>query len=294
MTDTEVLLISMACTIAVVLLFLGVVGARVRIRNWRIRRASERRRRAAPQPPHLRQARRGATNAMSQVAARASAVATWLTALAQRAAAAAGRSFGLVGGKTRLSGRHASSVARWLTAVARRGTAAAGRSVGLVRGKTRLSVRQRLARGDVDTADVELVLSEVVPEIRASRLDPIRRLGISPRASGAHVMSASHERAAAHDEPGSRIATDGRDAHPPRPLGRSSDQLLTTKRMVSDVEALKRKRNELTLPTRLENRGRGQTDLLKAKQLEGLAQSPEADVEALKAKLGKPHRGHWR
>jgi hypothetical protein len=258
MTDTEVLLISMACTIAVVLLFLGVVGARVRIRNWRIRRASERRRRAAPQPPHLRQARRGATNAMSQVAARASAVATWLTALAQR------------------------------------GTAAAGRSVGLVRGMTRLSVRQRLARGDVDTADVELVLSEVVPEIRASRLDPIRRLGISPRASGAHVMSASHERAAAHDEPGSRIATDGRDAHPPRPLGRSSDQLLTTKRMVSDVEALKRKRNELTLPTRLENRGRGQTDLLKAKQLEGLAQSPEADVEALKAKLGKPHRGHWR
>jgi hypothetical protein len=57
--------------------------------------------------------------------------------------------------------------------------------------------------------------------------------------------------------------------------------------MASDVDALKRKRN-VTLPTTLENR------VLKAKQLEGLAQSPEAEVEALKAKLGKPHRGHWK
>jgi hypothetical protein len=178
-------------------------------------------------------------------------------------------------------------------------------------------VRQPLARGQVDTADGELVPSEVVPEIRTSHLDPIRRFGVSQRASGSHVRSTSHERAPAHDEPGSRVATDGRDAHPARSLGRSSERLPITKSVASDVEALKHKRNELTLPAKLEgrdqtdllkakrlegfvqspgaeNRERGQTDLLKAKQLKGLAQSPEADVGALKAKLGEPHRGHRR
>jgi hypothetical protein len=252
MMQMEVFLIALAATIAVPLLFLVGWAALERILNRRIPGASEGRSRAVTQPPYLRQARRRATNAMSQVAA------------------------------------HASSAAPWLTAVARRGTAAAGRSVGLVRGKTRLSVRRRLARGDLDTADLELVRSKTLPDSRASRLDPIRRLDISPWVSGADVMSTSHERAAADDKPGSRIATDGRDAHPPRPLGRSSNQPPTTKSMASDVDALKRKRNELTPPTTLENR------VLKAKQLEGLAQSPEAEVEALKAKLGKPHRGHWK
>jgi hypothetical protein len=355
MRDADVFFISMACTIAAGLLLLGGVGVFPRVQNWRRRRASERRRRAVARPPRLRQARRGAANAMSQVAAHASALAPWLTAVARRAATAAGRSVGSVRGKTRLSVRHASALAPWLTAVARRaataegrsvesvrgktrlsvrhasalapwltavarrGRPAAGRSVGSVRGKTRPSVRQRLARGQVDTADGELVPSEVVPEIRTSHLDPIRRFGVSQRASGSHVNSTSHEPAPAHDEPGSRVATDGRDAHPARSLGRSSDRLLRTKSVASDVEALKHKRNELTLPAKLEirgrdqtdllkakrlegfvqspgaeNRERGQADLLKAKQLKGLAQSPEADVGALKAKLGEPHRGHRR
>jgi hypothetical protein len=284
----------MACTIAVGLLLLGGVGVFPRVQNWRHRRASERRRQAVARPPRLRQARRGATNAMSQVAAHASTLGPWLTAVAQRAATAAGLSFGSVWGKTRLSVRHASALAPWLTAVARRAETAAGRSFGSVRGETRLPVRQRLTGGPVDTADGELVPSEVVPEIRTSHLDPLRRFGVSQRASGSHVSSTSHERAAAHDEPGSRVATDGRDARPARSLGRSSDRVLTTKSMASDVEALKHKRNELALPTKLENRGRDQADLLKAKQLEGLAQSPEADVDALKAKLGEPHRGHRR
>jgi hypothetical protein len=319
MRDADVFFISMACTIAAGLLLLGGVGVFPRVQNWRRRRASERRRRAVARPPRLRQARRGATNAMSQVAAHASTLGSWLTAVARRAATAAGRSFGSVRGKTRLSVPHASILAPWLTAVARRAATAAGRSVGSVRGKTRLSVRQRLARGQVDTADGELVPSEVVPEIRTSHLHPIRRFGASQRASGSHVTSTSHEPAAAHDEPGSRVATDGRDAHPARSLGRSSERLLTTKSVASDVEALKHKRNELTLPAKLENRSRDQTDLLKAKRLEGfvqspgaenrergqadllkgkqlkgLAQSPEADVGALKAKLGEPHRGHRR
>jgi hypothetical protein len=60
--------------------------------------------------------------------------------------------------------------------------------------------------------------------------------------------------------------------------------------MASDVEALKRKRNELTVSTKPQNSGRDQTDRLKAKQVEGLARSPEADAEALKAKLGRPDR----
>jgi hypothetical protein len=293
MTEVEVLLISMACTIAAALLLLGGVGAFNRLRKLRFRTARERRRPAVPRPQRLRQARRGATNAVSQVAAHASTLGG-VTAVARRAATAAGRSFGLVWGKTRPSVRRASALAPWLTAVARRATAAAGRSVGLVRGKTRLSVRQRLARGQVDTADGELVPSEVVPEIRASRLDPIRRFGVSQRASGSHIISTSHEPAAAHDESGSRVAIDGRDAHAARPLGRGSERLLTKKSTASDVEALKHKRNELTLPAKLENRGRDQTDLLKAKQLGGLAHSPGADVDALKAKLGAPHRGHRR
>jgi hypothetical protein len=294
MTEVEVLLISMACTIAAALLLLGGVTAFNRLRKLRFGTARERQRRAVPRPRRLRQARRGATNAVSQVAAHASTLGPWLTAVARRAATAAGRSFGLVRGKTRPSVRRASALVSWLTAVARRATAAAGRSVGLVRGKTRLSVRQRLARGQVDRADGELVPSEVVPEIRASRLDPIRRFGVSQRASGSHVISTSHEPAAAHDEPGSRVATDGRDAHAARPLGRGSERLLTKKSTASDVEALKHKRNELTLPAKLENRGRDQTDVLKAKQLGGLAHSPGADVDALKAKLGAPHRGHRR
>jgi hypothetical protein len=156
----------------------------------------------------------------------------------------------------------------------------------------RLSVRQRFARADVDTADVELVPSEVVPELGSSRLDAITWFGVSPRASESHVMSGSHERAVARDEPGSRVATDGRDARPRPPLPPNSHWPLTTKRRASDVEALKRKRNELPLSTKLDNSGRDQIDLLKAKQVEGLAQSPEADVEALKAKLRRPDRGH--
>src|SRR6266542_1617900 len=259
MTDTEVLFISMVSTIAVVLLFLGGGVAHARTKDWRIRRASERRRRSLPQPPHLRQARRGTTNAMSQAAT------------------------------------HAAAVASWFTAVARRGTAAAGRSLRLVGGKTRLSVRQRFARADVDTANVELVPSEVVPELGSSRPDPIRWLSVSPRASESHVMSGSHARAVARDEPGSRVATDGRDAHPPRPpLPPNSDRPLTTKRRASDVEALKRKRNELTLSTKPENSGHDQIDLIKAKQVEGLGQSPQAEVELLKAKLRRPDRGHRR
>src|SRR6266540_2602622 len=281
MTDTEVLFISMVSTIAVVLLFLGGGVAHARTKDWRIRRASERRRRGLPQPPHLQQARRGTTNAMSQAATHAAAV--------------AGRSLRLVGRKTRRFDRHATSVARWLTAVARRGTAAAERSLGLVPGKTRLSVRQRFARADVDTANVELVPSELVPELGSSRPDPIRWLSVSPRASESHVMSGSHARAVARDEPGSRVATDGRDAHPPRPpLPPNSDRPLTTKRRASDVEALQRKRNELTLSTKPENSGHDQIDLIKAKQVEGLGQSPQAEVELLKAKLRRPDRGHRR
>jgi hypothetical protein len=291
MTEVEVLLISMACTIAAALLLLGGVGAFNRLRKLRFRTARKRRRPAVPRPQRLRQARRGATNAVSQVAAHASTLGPWLTAVARRATPAAGRSFGLVRRKTRPSVRRAAALAPWLTAVARRATAAAGRSLGLVRGKTRLSVRRRLARGQVDTADGELVPSEVVPEIRASRLDPTRRFGVRQRVSASRVISTSHEPAAAHHEPGSRVATDGRDAHAARPLGRGSERLLTKKSTASDVEALKHKRNELTLPAKLENRGRDQTDLLKAKQLGGLAHSPGADVDALKAKLGAPHRG---
>src|SRR6266542_950039 len=295
MTDTEVLFISMVSTIAVVLLFLGGGVAHARTKDWRIRRASERRRRGLPQPPHLRQARRGTTNAMSQAATHAAAVASWFTAVARRGKAAAGRSLRLVGRKTRLFDRHATSVARWLTAVARRGTAAAECSLGLVPGKTRLSVRQRFARADVDTANVELVPSELVPELGSSRPDPIRWLSVSPRASESHVMSGSHARAVARDEPGSRVATDGRDAHPPRPpLPPNSDRPLTTKRRASDVEALQRKRNELTLSTKPENSGHDQIDLIKAKQVEGLGQSPQAEVELLKAKLRRPDRGHRR
>jgi hypothetical protein len=295
MTDTEVSLISMASTIAVGVLFLYGVVALSHIKNFRTRRVSERRRRGAPHPSHLRQARRNATNAMSQVVAYASAVAPWLTAVARGGTAAGGRSLGLVGGKTRLSGRHASSVARWLAAVARRGTAAGGRSLGLVRGRIRLAVWQRFARGEVDTADVELVPSEIVPELGSSRRDSIRRFGVSPRASGSHDMSGSCELASAHDEPGSRVATDGRHAHAPRPpLPPNSDRPSTTKTMESDVQALKRKRNALRLSTKPQNSGRDQTDLLKAKQVEGLAQSPEADVEALKAKLRRHDRGHRR
>jgi hypothetical protein len=293
MTDTEVSLISMASTIAVGVLFLYGVVALSHIKNFRTRRVSERRRRGAPHPSHLRQARRNATNAMSQVVAYASAVAPWLTAVARGGTAAGGRSLGLVGGKTRLSGRHASSVARWLAAVARRGTAAAERSLGLVGGRIRLAVRQRSARGEVDTADVELVPSEIVSELVSSRRDPIGRFGVSPRARGSHDVSGSYERAAAHHEPGSRVATDGRDAHPPRPARPpNSDRPFTTKTVPPDVEALMRKRNALMRSTKPQNSGRDQTDLLKAKQVEGLAQSPEADVEALKAKLRRPNRRH--
>lgn len=287
MTFTEVFLISLASTLAVGLLFLYGVVALSHIKNFRTRRVSERRRRGAPHPSHLRQARRNATNAMSQVVAYASAVAPWLTAVARRGTPAGGRSLGLVGGKTRPFGRHASSVARWLAAMARRGTAAAERSLGLVRGRIRLAVWQRFARGD--TADIELVPSEIVPELGSSRRDPIRRFGVIPRASGSHDMSGSCERAAAHDEPGSRVARDGRHAHPPRPPLPPK-----TKTTASDVQALKRKRNALTLSTKPQNSGRDQTDLLKAKQVEGLAQSPEADVEALKAKLRRHDRGHRR